>query len=91
MRFNVKALALTAGLFWGFAVFSITWWIILFYGLTGESTWLAVIYRGYNISILGSIIGLAWGLADGLVCGAIFGWLYNFIASRCGTKTVVAE
>jgi hypothetical protein len=91
MKFNVRAFAFTTGLFWGFAIFCFTWWIMVFEGSTDEVTWLGHIYRGYNISPLGSVIGLLWGLVDGLIGGAIFGWLYNFIASRFSGKATVAE
>ena len=80
MKLNVKAFALTCSLFWGFALFLITWWIILTSGATGETTFIGRVYLGYNISPLGSVIGLIWALLDGFVGGAIFAWLYNLIA-----------
>ncbi len=91
MKFNVRALALASGLFWGFAIFCVTWWIMIFEGSTGDPMWLGHVYRGFNISPLGSVIGLLWGLVDGLIGGAIFGWLYNFIAGRSSVKTVNTE
>jgi hypothetical protein len=30
MRLNIKAFGLTCGLFWGFGLFLLTWWIIAF-------------------------------------------------------------
>lgn len=80
MKFNVLALALTLGLFWGVMIFLVTWWIILFEGQTHAIPTLGHIYRGYNISALGSVYGLIWGLCDGFVGGLIFGWLYNLLA-----------
>ncbi len=85
MKLNVKALAVTAGLLWGFGIFFITWWIILFEGATGETTCLGLMCRGYCISPFGSVIGLLWGLVDGLICGAIIGWLYNYFVG-CMSK-----
>jgi hypothetical protein len=82
MKLNVKAFALTCGLVWGVGLFLLTWWIIAFDGATGEVPFLGRIYRGYNISPLGSIVGLVWGLIDGAIGGAIFAWLYNLIADR---------
>lgn len=82
MKINVKAFALTCGLFWGFGLLFITWWIILFEGLTGEITLIGKVYLGYNISIGGSIIGFLWAFADGIIGGGIFAWLYNFLSSR---------
>lgn len=86
MRLNVKALALTCGLVWGLGLFALTWWIIAFDGATGEITFIGRIYRGYDISPVGSIIGLVWGLIDGLIGGAIFAWLYNLITVRTSKK-----
>jgi hypothetical protein len=82
MRFNIKAFALTCGLFWGFSVFFLTWWIMLFYGQHANTGMLGHIYRGFSITPLGSIIGLVYALIDGFVGGLIFAWLYNLLANR---------
>ncbi len=79
MKLNVKAFALTCGLWWGIGLFLLTWWIIALDGATGDPTFIGHLYRGYNISPLGSIIGLVWGFFDGLGGGAIFAWLYNLL------------
>jgi len=83
MKLNVKAFALTCGLVWGLGILVLTWWIIAFEGAARDVTFLGRVYRGYNISPLGSVIGLVWALADGAIGGAIFAWLYNLIVSRC--------
>jgi len=82
MKLNVKAFALTAGLFWGTGLCFIAWWIMLFEGPTGQPTLIGQVYRGYSISPLGSLIGLGWGLLDGMIGGTVFAWLYNFISGR---------
>lgn len=82
MRLNVKAFALASAFLWGLGVFFLTWWIIAFDGATGEATWLSRIYRGYEVSSVGSLIGLLWGFFDALIAGAIFAWLYNTLAGR---------
>ena len=82
MKLNVTAFGLTFGLIWGLGLFFITWWIIAFDGATGQETFISLVYRGYNISAVGSIFGLAWGLADGLIGGLIFAWLYNFFVGK---------
>ncbi len=87
MRLSVRTLSLTSGILWGLGLFFITWWIIFFDGITYEPTFIGKIYRGYNISPLGSVIGLAWGLVDGLICGAIFAWVYNYILRLIPHKT----
>ena len=86
MKLNIKALAVTSGLIWGLGLFCITWWIILFDGATGQPTIIGMVYRGYEISAMGSVIGLVWGLIDGAIGGAIFAWLYNLMAGKAATK-----
>ena len=89
MKLNVKSFSLTTGLVWGIAIFSLTWWVIAFDGITGEPTLIGRLYRGYSISPMGSIIGLVWAFIDGLIGGAIFAWLYNLIsASTLGKEEV---
>ena len=83
MKLNVLAVGLACGLIWGLGLFLITWWIIMFDGQqVGETLVLGRIYRGYDVTTMGSLIGLAWGFVDGLVGGIIFAWLYNFLAGR---------
>jgi hypothetical protein len=86
MKLSVKAFALACGLIWGLSLFLLTWWIIAFDGATGEITLIGRLYRGYNISPLGSIVGLIWAFVDGLIGGAVFAWLYNLIAVLSSTK-----
>ena len=82
MKLNVRAFALVCGLLWGIGLFLLTWWIIIFEGATGEATFIGRLYRGYNISPVGSLIGLVWAFIDGLIWGAIFAWLYNLVSIR---------
>lgn len=82
MKLDVRAFAVTCSLIWGFGLFFLTWWIIMFDGPTGEVTLIGRLYRGYSISPTGSVIGLLWALLDGFVGGAIFAWLYNRIAGK---------
>jgi len=87
VKLHIPALALTAGLFWGF--------IILIVGLS-QMIWsdygsaflniIGSIYPGYRPgSGIGSVItGTLYGLVDGTIGGAIFAWLYNLLASKLG-------
>jgi hypothetical protein len=86
MKLNVKAFALACGIVWGFGLFALTWWIIAFDGATHEVTLIGRLYRGYNISPIGSVFGLVYGFFDALVGGAVMAWLYNFIVGRSGNK-----
>jgi hypothetical protein len=82
MKLDIKAFSLSCGLIWGFGIFCLTWWIIAFEGATGQMTLLGHLYRGYNVSPVGSLIGLLWAFPDGLIGGAIFAWLYNLFAAK---------
>ena len=81
-KLDGTALGLAAGLLWGFGVFFLTWWVMLFDGVTHDVTFLGHLYRGYNISPTGSFIGLLWALADGAIGGMLFARLYNRFAAR---------
>ena len=61
MKLNVRVFAITCGVVWGLGLFCLTWWIIAFDGVTGETTLIGQVYRGFNISPIGSVIGLIWG------------------------------
>ena len=67
MKLNIGAFAIAFAIWWGVGIFLATWWIIAIGGATGEPTFVARIYLGYEISALGSVIGLAWGFVDGLI------------------------
>ncbi len=85
MKLDVKSLALTGGLIWGFGLFFVTWWIIVFEGQAAPDAsppFIGLVYRGYAFTTLGSLIGLVWAFVDGLIGGAIFAWLYNRLAAE---------
>lgn len=86
MKLQIKAFALTCGVLWGLGVFTLTWWIIAFDGITREPTIIGLVYRGFNISPAGSIVGFAWAFVDGLIIGALFAWLYNTVTARHLTR-----
>ena len=86
MRLNIKAFALTCGLVWGFAIFLLTWWVMLLWGVQGPMTRIGMVYIGYSLTPIGSIVGLVWGFFDGLIGGAIFAWIYNLISGRLGSS-----
>ncbi|MFC1724303.1 bacteriophage holin [candidate division KSB1 bacterium] len=82
MKLNIKAFALACGLFAGFGLFFITWWMIWFGGAQGEPTIISKVYLGYCVTPWGSFIGLVWAFFDFLIGGAIFAWLYNMLANK---------
>lgn len=77
MKLNVKAFAISLGITWGLALFLLTWWVYLFDYSTFDFTFIGELYRGYNISPIGSLIGLIWGFIDGFIGGGVFAWIYN--------------
>ncbi len=88
MRLNIRAFALTCAILWGLAIFLVTWWVILWQGISDppEVTLLGRIYKGYTVSYAGSVVGLLWGFVDGLIGGAVFAWLYNLLAGKFGGR-----
>ena len=86
MKVNVLAFGLAFGLVWGLGVFCLAWWVMAFEGATRDLLVLGHIYRGFNVSPLGSVIGLAWGACDGFGGGLILAWLYNCLAQRLGRQ-----
>jgi hypothetical protein len=88
MKLNVLAFGLACGLVWGLGVFCLAWWVMAFEGVTHDSMVLGHIYRGFNISPLGSVIGLVWGLFDGFFGGLIMAAIYNaLVGCRFCTKS----
>lgn len=83
MKLDVKALALTAGLFWGAAIL-----IVAVANLVSPDYGRAFldlsasIYPGYRPGTgIGSVItGTLYALVDGTICGALLAWLYNLLA-----------
>lgn len=80
MKLNVIAFALTLGIIMGPGLFLETWWIILF-GTEGAESATSMVYRGYEITPMGSLYGLVWGFLDGCIFGAVFAWIYNLLVS----------
>lgn len=82
MRLDIKAFALTCAVVWGLGVPLLTWWVMAFDGASTDPTWIGHVYRGYNLTLAGSLIGGVWAFFDGLIGGALFAWLYDFFGTR---------
>jgi len=82
MRLDTRAFALAFGIWWGGALFLLTWWVILLHGASADGGAIGQIYLGFSYTPLGSVIGLAWGLADGAIGGFLLAWLYNLFAKQ---------
>ena len=81
---NVRSFALTTGMFGGFSMFFIAWWLILIGAAEGPATLFERLYMGYSFTPLGSVIGAVWGFVDWGIAGAIFAWLYNWLTKKLG-------
>ena len=82
MKLSIKALAITAAIFWGGALLIVGSTNIIFPGY--GSNFLEVmgsIYPGYRPStgFYSVIIGSLYGVVDAGIGATIFAWLYNFI------------
>jgi len=84
MRFNIGALALTVGLFWGGSILLVGVANLIWPGYGQMFLELAAsIYPGYHggASFGQVIIGTLYGLVDGTIGGAIFAWLHNWLST----------
>jgi hypothetical protein len=86
MRLDVKAFALTCAVVCGLGLPLATWWIMAFNGRSADPTWLGHFYRGYSLTVAGSLIGAVWAFFDGLIGGAVFAWLYDFFGAHVSHK-----
>ena len=77
LKLEVRRFALSCAVVWGVGVPILTWWMMLFEPSGAEPIWLSRLYRGYSLTVVGSLIGGIWAFVDGLVGGAVFAWVYN--------------
>jgi hypothetical protein len=85
MRFNIFALAITAGVIWGAAILLVSLANFVWPAYGGALLDVAAsVYPGYKPGTgIGSVItGTLYALVDGSIAGGVFAWLYNFVASR---------
>ena len=82
MKLDIKAFSLTCGIVAAIGLLVLNGWIRAFDALSGPPVFLMHMYRGYSLTLGGSLIGAAWAFVDGIVSGAIFAWLYDLIDSH---------
>ncbi len=82
MKLNARALALSAGILWGAAVFVITIATLL-RGAPGQHlSLLGGVYPGYTVSYPGSVIGFVYGFVSAAVLGWLLARLYNKMGAQ---------
>lgn len=87
MKLNVKALAITAALVWGGAIFLVGIANLIWPGYGADFLQLvSSIYPGYKgTATFGEVIvGTLYGVVDGFICGLVFAWLYNLLLPKAG-------
>jgi hypothetical protein len=84
MKFNIGALSLAVGLFWGGAILLVGVSNLIWpeYGRAFLQL-AASLYPGYAAgATFGQVvIGTLYGLVDGAIGGAVFAWLYNWLSA----------
>jgi hypothetical protein len=90
MKLDIKAFALTCGIIWGLTLPILTWWAMATSGSNTPLLWLSHVYRGYSLTLTGSLIGAVWAFFDGLIGGAVFAWLYDLIEERVPMRRRIA-
>jgi len=85
MKFNITALAVTAGLFWGAAMLLVSLANMIWpgYGVAFLDV-ISSVYPGYaaGAGVVSVVIGTVYAAIDGAIAGAIFAWLYNNVVGR---------
>ena len=87
MSLSTKAVAITAALIWGGAIFLVGLGNMILPGYGQAFLEIpASVYPGYSVDgDIGSVIvGTLYGLLDGLIGGWIAAWLYNYFAKSRG-------
>lgn len=83
MKLSVKAVAVTAAIFWGVAILVVGFANMVWppYGGAFLDV-VSSIYPGYEpgSGTMGIIVGSLYGVVDAGIGGAIFAWLYNLFA-----------
>ena len=80
MHFDLKGMALAAGMTWGVGMFLLGLTSTYFGWGTALTEMFSSFYIGYAPTLVGSIIGGVWGFVDGAIGGAVFAFLYNKFA-----------
>ena len=77
MKFQAKALGLAAGSTSAVAIFLLTNASVFFGGSGGTLSKLALVFRGYSVTMMGSVVGAVWAFVAGFLFAWLFAWVYN--------------
>jgi hypothetical protein len=85
MKLSTKAMTISGGLIWGFAMF-LAGLGHLFRPAFGTSFLMAMssLFPGFHVARTWEsiLIGVVWGCVDGAIGGFIFAWLYDLVMDR---------
>ncbi|HSC96145.1 MAG TPA: hypothetical protein VLC73_14350 [Burkholderiales bacterium] len=90
MKFNIGALSVAIGLFWGGSILLVGLSNLVWPGYGSAFLQLtASIYPGYkaDATFAQVIIATIYGVVDGAIGGAVFAWLYNRVSTFFGPAT----
>lgn len=77
VRLYPTKFGLAGGILWGFYLF-LAVPIYYYTGYGGKFLqFVADLYPGVEVSILGALTALIWGFFDGFICLTLFAWIYN--------------
>jgi len=85
MKLSVKAFAITAAIFWGFALVFVGVANLIWpaYGAEFLNV-VSSIYPGYETGtgVTGIVVSSLYGVVDAGIAGMIFAWLYNILVKN---------
>ena len=82
MKLDIRAFSVTCGILGAIGLLLATWWVMALDGSSVNPTWLGHLYRGYDLTLRGSLIGAVWAFFDGLIGGALFAWMYDYLQAH---------
>jgi hypothetical protein len=93
VKLDIKAFGFALGLVWGILSFLLGVVDTLYFWGNTWGKMMALVYLGYNPTILGSIIGAIWGFVYASILGFAIAWMYNRLVeeNRLETEKKIKE
>ena len=87
VKLDIKAFGFALGLVWGILSFLLGVVDTLYFWGNTWGKMMALVYLGYNPTILGSIIGAIWGFVYASILGFAIAWMYNRLVEENRLET----